>query len=129
MYDSRFRWLAIFKLFTLDLPYEKVVEHLCVSLSSLKRWAWRYEATGTVARVNQAGERAARPRKLSMEEELTIVERVLDSPCTTLARERSQLILATGKVVSLATLCRVLHRHGLTHQRVLCAPQSSLAAL
>ena len=65
----------------MGLPYDEVAEHLCVSLSSLKRWVWRYESTGTVARARQAGRR----RKLSMAEEVAIIERVLDSPTITMS--------------------------------------------
>ena len=118
MYNESFRWLAIFKLFTLGLSYDEVVEHLCVGVSTLKRWAWRYEATGNVVRVKKAGEQAGRSRKLSSKEEVALIRRVLDSPCTTLSDQRAHIILSTGKVVSLATLGRVFHRHGLTRQRV-----------
>ena len=47
-----------------------------------------------------------------------LVKRVLDSPTITLSQNRAQLRLATGKTVSVATLCRALHENGFTRQRV-----------
>jgi transposase len=117
MYGTELRWLAIFKLFTLIIPLKTVSEHLCIGVSTLKRWAARYEETGDVyKRSGQSG----RKKKMSSAEELRLVEHVLDSPTTTLSKQHAQLILSSGTVVSLATLCRVLHKHGLTRQRV-CA--------
>jgi len=115
MYGAELRWLAIFKLVTLCLSAKVVMEHLCISRSSLKRWAARYAETGN---VHKRSTRAGRKRKMSTAEELRLVERVLDSPMTTLSKERAQIILDSGIVVSLATLCRVLHKYGLTRQRV-----------
>ena len=45
MYGAELRWLAIFKLVTLCLSAKVVMEHLCISRSTLKRWAARYAET------------------------------------------------------------------------------------
>jgi transposase len=128
MHSSSLRWLVVLKRCWAGLDWEVIYEHLRVPISSQKRIARCYERHGTV-RSPSSG-RLGRPPSLSPVAVLRLLKRVVDSPSLTLRQHRAKLLLATGKTVSLATLCRVLHENNFSRQKVsaphsphqLCAP-------
>jgi len=110
------RWLAVFKRTTLGLTAREVTEHLHVSDTSQKRWLSTFKKTGDVFPPKSGAQ--GRPRALTKDEEFDLVNRVLDSPTTTLGKQHAFIYLASGERVSLPTLCRVLHAHNLCRQRI-----------
>ena len=116
MHSAPIRWLVVFKRYHLGLSWTEIEEHVGVGKSTGKRWVVLYKETGAVMKAKRL--RRGRPRSLTMVAELGLVETVLDAPRITLGSLRATLQLAHGKTVSIPTLCRVLHRHGFTRQRV-----------
>jgi transposase len=114
MHAIELRWLVVFKRCQLNLPWDEIEEHLGIPVSTQKKIVACYEETNAVRRQTSSG----RPRTLSTAETMALIKRVLDSPMVTIAQHRANLILSTGKSISIATLCRVLHENGFTRQKV-----------
>ena len=124
MHGADLRWLVVFKRCRLTYPWKVIEEELHIPISSQKRIVACYEMTGQVFR--RSVKKRGRPRALGTVQTLELIKRVLDSPKVTLAQHRAHLILISGKTVSVATLCQVLHENGLSVQRVLLACEHPL---
>jgi transposase len=116
MHGKELRWLVVFKRKYQGLSAEVVHEHLLIPECTQRRWLSFLKKYNDVfpPRVKTRG----RPAKLDASDVIKLLKRVVDSPTTTMARHRAELVLAGGRTVSISTLCRVLHENGLSRQRV-----------
>ena len=116
MHGKELRWLVVFKRKYQGLSAEVVLEHLLIPECTQRRWLSFLKKYNDVfpPRVKKRG----RPAKLDALDVIKLLKRVVDSPTTTMARHRAELVLAGGRTVSISTLCRVLHENGISRQRV-----------
>ena len=82
------------------------------SLSIIYSW---YYTTGTVEPANQ---RHGPPRILTDFEQLTVLQLLLDNTNMYLDEIRRELYDFTGTIVHISTICRTVHRLGMTRQKL-----------
>ena len=96
-------------------PAEDVAECLCVGVSSVYRYAQRYEATGDVRPFIK---RNGPARELGEYDESVLVDLILAFPGIYLRELQEELYSRTLQWVDLSTICRTVHRIGMTHQKI-----------
>ena len=101
-----------------------VHEHLLIPECTQRRWLSFLKRYNDVFPPRE--KKRGRPAKLGASDVIKLLKRVVDSPTTTMARHRAELVLAGGRTVSISTLCRVLHENGISRQRVRPAPYGGL---
>ena len=95
------------------MPAEDVAELMCVSVSSVYRYSQRYQATGDVGpfvkRNGPVGE-------LCEHEKLLLLDLALAKPGIYLRELQQELYSRTLHWIDTSTICRIMHRIGMTHQ-------------
>ena len=124
MHGKELRWLVVFKREYQGLSAEMVHEHLLIPECTQRRWLSFLKKYNDVFPPRE--KKRGRPAKLGASDVIKLLKRVVDSPTTTMARHRAELVLAGGRTVSISTLCRVLHENGISRQRVRPAPYGGL---
>lgn len=81
----------------------------------MRRYTEKYYTTGTVEPANQ---RHGPPRILTDFEQLTVLQLLLDNPNMYLDEIQRELYDFTGTVAHISTICRTVHRLGMTRQKL-----------
>ena len=110
-YSQDLRWRAVFS----GLSYEEVGKLLYMSSRSVRRYTEKYFTTGTVEPANQ---RHGPTPLLTDFEQLTVLQLLLDNPSMFLDEIQRELYDVTGTVVHVSTICRTVHRLGMTRQKL-----------
>ena len=99
----------------MDHSFRQVSRNLNVSVGTAYNIFKLFEATGDVA---QAKPDRTDTRILTGHEELMVVGLLLDNPALYLSEVCQKVSDVTNIVVSAPTLCRTIHRHGLTRRKI-----------
>ena len=93
-----------------DIPWQTVVETLCVGTSTLFRWRREYKKSGKLAPIKSRG----RPRKFTAEHETSVLERLEEQPSLSLG----QLVATENLPINAGSLSRHLMRMGLRRKKI-----------
>jgi len=111
-----------------DLGVSEIVDLLIVSTKMVRRIIKLFKDTGDVEPTKQCHEPE---RRLDALEEMTLIQYLMVNPSAYLDELQMELQDRTGVAVSVATVCRTLHRLGLTRKKlrhvVMCRSEDSCA--
>lgn len=99
----------------MDLSFRQVSCNLNISVGTAYNIFKLFEATGDVASTKPD---RTDTRVLTGHEELMVVGLLLDNPALYLSEVCQKVSDITNVVVSAPTLCRIIHRHGLTRRKI-----------
>lgn len=114
-YSDDLRWRIIWKHVLLMEDAKDVANTMCVSVRSVYRYAERFLATGDVkpfARKNGPAQ------ELCEHERLMLVQLALAKPGIYLRELQEELYSNTMRWVDIATICRTMHRIGMSRQKI-----------
>ena len=111
--DLRWRvvWLHVFR----EMSFEEVGDLLYMSARSVRRYVEKFYRFGA---VDPASHRHGPEPSLTDFEQLTVLQSLLDNPSMYLDEIQLQLANTTGTVVHISTICRTIHRLGMTRQKL-----------
>ena len=115
-YSEDLRWRIIWYTFLLMRSDEEIAFQLFVCPRTVQRICQKFVLTGNVE-----AERVGRPvgtTTLHRHEEYIIIEAILKEPATRLHQLASTIQEQTGSEFDVSTVCRTLHRLGLTNKKV-----------
>lgn len=117
--------LVVVRRLLLHHPVDVVNDDLGVSLSTQKRVLLTFAACGDVRerKVDKDRRAEADGRRVSVSDDIRLLNLVRESPSVTLAVCQSKLYLQTGKCISIPTLWRAMRRLALSRQKVLVHPK------
>ena len=114
-YSEDLRWRAVWLYAIRSKAYQEIADLLFMSERSVRRYVDLYMSTGGV----EASEYRHGPQQLLSDfEQLTVLQSLVNKPTIYLEELQKDLNEATGTSVSLATICRTVHRLGFTRKRV-----------
>ena len=96
-----------------NVPAEVVAETMCVSVSSIYRYSQRYQATGD---VRPFAKRNGPSQELCEHEKTLLLDLSLAHPGIYLRELQQELYSRTLHWVDVSTICRAMHRIGMTRQ-------------
>jgi transposase len=102
-------------------PLREAARRFGVSVSAVRRYVARQQATGSLERTPIPGG----PRKISREQDAILLARLAAEPDTTVLEHCAWWAEHQGQVVSEATMWRALHRLGWTHKKSHWQPASA----
>ena len=97
------------------MNYQEIADLLFMSERSVRRYVDLYMSTGG---VEASGYRHGPQQLLSDFKQITVLQSLVNKPTIYLEELQKDLNEATGTLVSLATICRTVHRLGFTRKRV-----------
>ena len=115
-YSEDLRWRIVWYKFLLMRSDEEIASQSFVCPRTVQRICQKFVWTGNVA-----AERAGRPvgtTTLHRHEEYIIMAAILKKPVTRLHQLASTIQEQTGSEFNVSTLCRALHRLGVTNKKV-----------
>jgi transposase len=99
----------------MDLKYRDIARNLSVSLGTVHNiWA-HFESTGEVCPSKPNREET---RVLTGQQELLITGLLLDNPSLYISEISDKIVELTGIQISASTICRIIHRNGLTRKKI-----------
>ena len=112
-YSSDIDWRVIWRRLGMEMTFKEIATHLQIAAHRIYH---RFEITGSVDALKQG----MRPqcRKLDDHHELLVIALLMENPCLYLYEICELIEKATNLKVSGSTVCRVLHRNGLTRKKV-----------
>lgn len=99
----------------MQLSFRAIATNLSISVGTVHITYKLFEATGEVNPTKPSREET---RSLNGREELLIVGLLFDNPSLYLSEICQRVTEVIGVEVSLSTVCRIIHRHGLTRKKV-----------
>lgn len=115
-YSCDLRWRVVWQRL-LGSTYTEISKRLNIAVATAQRIYLLFEITGDVSPKSRNGPRKYL-RRLDDFLELFIIGLVIDNPSLYLSELCRMVETASGIVVSSATVCRLLHRHSMSHKRV-----------
>ena len=115
-YANDLRWRVVWQRLVHELTFSQIAGRLNISVSTAQRIFTLFEITGDVSPKLRGPRKYM--RKLDDYMELFIVGVVLEKPSLFLFELCELIYEHSGIEVSEATVCRILHRHGLTRQKI-----------
>ena len=114
-YSADLRYRMVWQRVAMELPFKTIACNLSVSVGTVHNICKRFEQTGCVDsrkpdRVNT--------RVLSQHDELMIIGLLMDNPSLYLGEICCKIECITGIRVTPSTICRIIHRHGLTRKKI-----------
>ena len=115
-YSADMRWRMVWQRFGIELTYTEISERLNVAVSTVHSTCKKFENTGDV----QSSKQPLRPqsRKLDENHERLLLAILIETPTLYLHEMCKHILDTTGVVVSEATICRLLRRHGFTRKKI-----------
>ena len=115
-YSADMRWRMVWQRFGMELTYTEIAESLNVAVSTVHSTCKKFENTGDV----QSSKQPLRPqsRKLDENHERLLLAVLMETPTLYLHEMCKHILDTTGVVVSEATVCRLLMRHGFTRKKI-----------
>ena len=117
-YGVDLRWRVVWLRICKELYFEDIGRRLGIAKSTAHRIFAEFADRGAVDPKGKKGLPRRYLRKMSEYEEMFIVGLVLESPALYLKELCSQVQQFSGIEVCEATICNVLHRHGLTRKKI-----------
>ena len=114
-YSNDLRWRIVWKHLFLRMNAGDVARVMCVSERSVYRYAQRFLLTGDVRLFHKSNGPSL---KLCEYEQLFLVQLILTKPGIYLSELQEELYSRTMQWVDASTICRCLHRIGLSHQKI-----------
>ena len=114
-YSIDLRHRMIWQKVGMGLTFREVAKNLNVALGTVYNVFRRFEQTGG---VDPKHPDRTSTRKLSSSEELIVIGLILDNPGLYLGETCQKIAEITGTQVSPSTICRILHKHGLTCKKI-----------
>lgn len=99
-----------------NLSLSRIARNFSISVGTVHNILKHFTLTGQVAAKPQGTRLGS--RKLSVSEELFVINLVLDKPYIYLQEVCDEVSAETGVSVSVPTVCRLLKRHGLTRKKI-----------
>ena len=114
-YSQDLRWRAVWLHVFNGFNYEEVGNLLCMSSRSVRRYT---EKSFTIGTVEPASQRHGPTPLLTDFEQLTVLQLLLDNPNMFLDEIQKELYDITGTIAHISTICRTVHRLGMTRQKL-----------
>ena len=114
-YSDDLRWRIVWLNAFLEVEAAEVAKYMHVSERTVYRYVERYKVTGD---VRQCAKRNGPRQLLSEYEELLLMQFILVHPGIYLRELQQMLYSSTGRMVDASTICRTVHRFGMTRQRI-----------
>ena len=115
-YSSDLRWRMVWQRLAMDLPFCKIARNLNVATGTVHNVFKHFVNTGDVC--NKPHKERSSTRALTISEEMFVLGLIMESPCLYLHEVCQQLEEISGFSVSISTICRLLHCHGLSRKKV-----------
>ena len=116
LYSIDLRWRIVWQRIGMNFEFRRIAQNLNVSLGTVHNIYKQFNLTGDVAPKQQPLRIDC--RCLDRCDELFILAIILDTPSTYLQELCQAIREVTGKDVSFATVCQVIHRHGYTRKKL-----------
>ena len=114
-YSSDLRWRVVWQRIGMELPFREIANNRSLSLGTVHNHFKLFEMTGEVTPKVCSREST---RVLSVHDELIIVGLLLDNSSLYLCEVAQNIAALSGIEVSPATICRVIHRNGLSRKKL-----------
>ena len=114
-YSEDLRWRIVWLNVLQGVRARDVARRMQISERTVHRYAERFRVTGYVRRSLK---RNGPLRSLSEHEELLLMHFILSYPGVYLRELQQMLYSSTRRIVDTSTICRTLHRLGMTRQRI-----------
>ena len=100
----------------LGLTYRQVANNLNVDPSTVQRTVQLFEETGTTYSIQ--GYHHNTTKKLSVDEEVAVIEAVVENPALYLSDLQQYVLHTMGKSISISTICKLLQKQGFSHKKL-----------
>ena len=98
----------------MELGFRDIARNLNLSVGTVHNHFKRFRETGNVSALPVlSGTRA-----LDERQELVLIGLLLDNPALYLSEVCQNIVQITSIIVSPPTVCRIIHRHGMTHKKI-----------
>ena len=114
-YSNDLRWRIVWQRAGMELSFRHIARNLNISISTAHSVYKKFEETGDVSPKVPEGEGK---RILTEQQELLVIGLLLDAPTLYLSEVCQTVLRITGVQVSPPTICRIIHRNGLTRKKV-----------
>lgn len=114
-YAVDLRHRIIWQRYGMSLLAREISTNLCISVGTVYNICRLYTKTGA---VDSFKPNRTATRVLSPSDELVLIGLILAHPTLYLIEMRTKLFNIIRKTVSSSTICRILHRHGITRKKV-----------
>ena len=115
-YSEDIRWRVVWQKIGMGLKFRTIARNLSVSLGTVHNHFKRFEETGDVMAASKASRENL--RALNSEQELLLVGLLYDNPALYLSEVCHIIQQTFGIEVSPSTVCRILHRNGLSRKKI-----------
>ena len=100
----------------MGLQFRQIARNLCISLGTVHNFIKKFEATGDVTPLSSSNR--DHMRVLNGEQELLVVGLLFENPSLYLSEVCLMVSQTFGILISPPTVCRILHKHGLTRKKI-----------
>ena len=100
----------------LGLTYCQVASNLNVDPSTVQRTVQLFEETGTVCSIQ--GYHFNTTKKLTVHEELAVINAVVDNPAMYLSDLQQHVLHSRGKSIGTSMICKFLQKQGFSHKKI-----------
>ena len=114
-YSTDLRWRVVWQRIGMDLKYREIARNLNVAVGTVHNIFTRFESTGEVSPSKPSRDQT---RVLTGQQELLITGLLLDNPGLYIAEISNKISELTGIQISASTICRIIHRNGLTRKKI-----------
>ena len=104
-YSSDLKWRMVYQKYSLGLSNAEIARRLNVDRSTVSRAVQLFEETGTVCSIQGYHENIC--KKLSIHDELTIIEAIVNQPSLYLHELQHKVLITTGNNLSIPTICNI----------------------
>lgn len=116
-YDNDLRWRIVYQRIGMDFTYQKIAQNLNISISTCQRIFKRFETSSSIEPTSTKTNKSYRC-SLDSAAELYLIGVVLESPSLYLDELCSIMHDTFNILVSPPTICRILHRYGITRKKI-----------
>ena len=113
-YSSDMRWRMVYQRYMTGLTYEQIGANLNVDPSTVYRVVKRFDEDGEVGKEQNCGAE----KKLTLYDELLILQIVLDSPSVYLHEIQRHVEETTTTVIDESTICRFLQSQNFSRKKL-----------
>ena len=115
-YSSDLRWRVVWQRTAMELKLREISRNLGLSLGTVHDVWKRFVLTGDVESRKPPARYES--RTLTQQHEQIVVGLVMEDPAMYLKEMCDKILEITRIPVSASTVCRILHRHGLTRKKI-----------
>ena len=115
-YSTDIGWRVVWQRIGMGLTYKEIAYRLQIAVGTAHRLFQMYESTGDVAPLKRAERYEL--RKLDNLHEIYIIGLICENPAIYLREVCGKIFEVTGVRVSTSTVCKVIHRNGITRKKL-----------